>query len=124
MVRTDHSEARKYVERIVLTMKPGQCVQIDRDVFESAYRCGWPSIYETPRQAFLSSQVGSGWGAVTCRAPDHVLNQHYYTIGKHEEGPRRVYVDPDRESWFTKLPTGEYVPRAATPPSTEQSPAP
>ena len=111
--------AKAKVLHLVSRMKPGQYVDIDAWEFQDAYPSGWPSIYPSAREAFLSSQVGSGWGSVTCeRHP-----KGHYTIGIHEPGDKRVYVDPDREDWFTKLPNGEYVPRAqAAPPSPSPSP--
>lgn len=81
----------------------GQCMDIEGHLFREAFMCGWPTIYNTPEQAFLSSMIGSAWGAWTVmRRPDKDI----YTICRHQESDKQFYVDPDREWMFNKMPDG------------------
>lgn len=89
-------------------MKPGQEIEVVAHIFERAYPSGFPSIYRNAREAFLSSRVGAAWGCWTCELHPH---KDCYRIGRHEEGKQRVYVDPDREHLFDRLPSGELVPK-------------
>lgn len=94
---------RNYINSHLIRMEVGQRINFSSDVFEKAFPCGWPSIYRTHEQAFLSAQMGSAFGAWTC---EKSLTDGSYRVGKHEEGKKRVYVDPDREHYFKKNDDG------------------
>jgi hypothetical protein len=93
------SPDRDNIEYQLDRMKIGQRLDVPAREFQRAYPCGWPTIYDTPEQAFLSSRIGSAWGAWTVHR--HESGGHY-TISRYEEGKRRVYVDPDRAHLFHK----------------------
>jgi len=100
--------ARDYIEKHLSRMEIGNECMFSGDVFRSAYPCGWPSIYDTHVQSFLSKQMGSGWGEWTC---EHLADKDAYKVGKHKGGNKRVYIDPDREHLYMKQPDGTYKPR-------------
>ena len=75
-------------------MKVGERVEIAREIFQDEFPCGWPTIYRTYSQAFLSSQIGSAWRAWKCHQDPISGN---YIVSHHEPGNTRVYIDPDRE---------------------------
>ena len=50
---------KEYIEYQCYRMKIGEYIKFDRLVFSDAFAFGWPTIYETPIQAFLSSMIGS-----------------------------------------------------------------
>ncbi len=52
----------EYIREECYRMKEGEGINISRYVFNEAFPCGWPSIYRTPTEAFLSSMIGSAWG--------------------------------------------------------------
>jgi hypothetical protein len=93
----------EYIRRKCERMKVGQCLVFERNFFNDAFPCGWPSIYETPDQVFLSSMVGSAFGGWK-------VDRNYRTgdvrVSRHKESDRRYYVDPDRQHLFTKMPDG------------------
>jgi hypothetical protein len=91
--------ARSMIDDHCANMKPGQRVTITRRIFLEAYPCGWPSIYETPEQAFLSSKIGSAWGCWRVTVDPFSGDR---IISRHEESDRRVYVDPDRAHLFER----------------------
>lgn len=99
---------REYIEHDLAFMAEGQEIVISAELFERAYPCGWPSIYNTHREAFLSSRIGSAWGAWTC---EQLFRSGDYRVGRHKEGPKLVYCDPDRDYLYDRLPSGELVPR-------------
>lgn len=93
---------------LLATVKVGQAADIGRLEFERAFRCGWPSIYRTSRQRFLSFMPGSAWGEWTCEL-DGPADR--YVIRRNKGDPtRRVYVDPDREHLFHRQGDGTLVP--------------
>lgn len=83
-------------------MKIGEHIEINREMFQDAFPCGWPTIYRTHRQAFLSCHIGSSWGAWRCEENPMTGN---YEISRHEPGNERVYIDPDREHLWKVLPS-------------------
>jgi hypothetical protein len=102
------TECRKFLQEMVRRMKVGEYLKVDGREFVRAFPCGWPSMYRTNTEAFLSAQIGSSWGCV--RATQDPINGTV-TISKHEEDTRRHYVDPDREHLFKKDVDGFWVPR-------------
>ena len=98
--------SRSYIRHILSKMKCGEHIVIDRRCFQEAYPCGWPSIYETSEQAFLSSQVGSAWGTWRVRIIPENGNR---IVSKHEPSEERYYVDPDREHLFKRQRNGTFV---------------
>ena len=96
---------RKYLEHILDRMKPGEHIQIDHYSFQKAYPCGWPSIYETHEEAFLSSRIGAAWG---CWEVNTIPKNGNYVVSRHKESNKRYYVDPDRKHLFEKMPDGTY----------------
>lgn len=99
------SRDRQLVEDILLGVKVGQEIVIDKFQMESAYRFGFPSIYNSVEESFLSSMVGSSWGCWTCKRD---INGNYI-IGHHDEKPGMVYVDPDRSHLYKKSSSGFLV---------------
>lgn len=87
--------------RECMAMKVGQRYHIEGRAFRDAYRCGWPTIYNTPEEAFLSSMPGSAYGTFTVKRAEPVRDE--YIIERHEEGDKRVYVDPDRRHLFKEV---------------------
>lgn len=85
------------IRELCRNIKVGEQIEIARQCFEDEFRCGWPTIYRTPREAFLSSQIGSAWGTYRCEQNPITGN---YRISRHEPGKERVYIDPDREDWY------------------------
>lgn len=105
---------RDEIEHHMRYMKPGTFLSVPAREFCLAYPCGWPSIYETHEQAFLSSAIGSAsgvWRVVFQMGPNPA-----YVISRHEEDVtgRRHYVDPDRAYLFDQQPDGTFV-RNGTP---------
>ena len=98
--------SRKAIEAILKTMVVGQRVYFNRRDFEEAYPCGWPTIYHSHEQAFLSSRPGSAWGSWRVHY-DVMHNQ--YGVERAPEGPKRVYVDPDRAHFYDRKPNGTLV---------------
>ena len=94
---------RHYVESELRTLDVGQSIVIERHIFQEAYRCGWPGMYETPEQAFLSGRVGSAWGTWRVRVLPESGDR---IVSRHEAGEKRVYCDPDREWMFKRMPDG------------------
>lgn len=99
---------RGHVEAELRGLEIGQSIVIDRHIFEEAYRCGWPSIYETPEQAFLSSRIGSAWGAWRVKV---LLENGNRVVSRCEEQDKRVYCDPDRDWMFKRMPDGSLEKR-------------
>lgn len=97
---------REFFERRLRKMAEGTYLDVDGRDFRRMYPCGFPTIYDTPEQSFLSKQVGSAWGVWTCT---HKFSSDVYTIGHHAETRTRVYVDPDHAHMFKRLPSGELV---------------
>lgn len=98
---------RSYCDRLCNQLKIGQEICFSEDVFENAYPCGYPSIYNNHMEAFLSSKIGSAWG---CWKVNQNLESGYYIVSRHHEGTKRVYVDPDRAHLFTEV-NGTLEPR-------------
>lgn len=93
----------EYIRAQCYQMKEGERLRIECDAFNRAFPCGWPSIYETSEQAFLSGMIGSAWGTFTVTR-DIVTGD--VTICRNPAGDKRVYCDPDREHWFRRTPDG------------------
>jgi len=102
---------REYIRELCSRMTEGKEMAIARGVFQDAYPSGWPSIYNNSMEAFLSSMIGSAWGVWTVRQDFETGN---YVIGRHREGNRRVYIDPDRAYLFKKDADGYLIPRSNT----------
>ena len=98
--------SKRDIQNICYEMKPGEAIRFSGWVFNEAFPCGFPSIYNTPMEHFLSSMIGSAWGSFTI---DRDFASGDYTIRRHEESDKRVYVDPDRAYMFNKMPSGELV---------------
>ena len=90
---------RSYCDQLCNQLKIGQEICFSREVFENAYPCGYPAIYNNHMEAFLSSKTGSAWG---CWKVNQNLESDYYIVSRHHEGTKRVYVDPDRAHLFTE----------------------
>ena len=103
------SSAHDHVQGLVVRLKPGEHICFAGRLFREAYPCGWPSIYETHEQSFLSKQMGSAWGAFRVQArPD----EDVFEVSRHHpDERRRVYVDPDREHLYRRAPDGSYAPK-------------
>jgi hypothetical protein len=99
---------RDFIQMHVDRLNLGQCVTFDGLVFARAFPCGFPSIYNTSVEAFLSRQVGSAWGCI--RAEQDPLTGNV-TVSRHEEGQHRVYVDPDRAHLYRRDEHGHLVPK-------------
>jgi len=100
---------RRYLNKIFRGMKIGDCVRIEESIFREAYPCGWPSMYRTPEQAFLSSMIGSAWGVWRVRFD---YESRSYIVSKYQGSEtKRYYVDPDRECLFKKELDGSLVRR-------------
>ncbi len=97
------NEYREEIDHICDNMKVGECAAISIGNFEKAYPCGFPSIYKTHEQAFLSSKIGSSFGAWHV---EYFHEQGQVRILRCKEGGKRVYVDPDREHLFKRMPDG------------------
>lgn len=95
-----------FVQMMVNKLQVGQCIDFGGHRFREDFRCGYPSIYNTSVQSFLSKQIGAAWGSVTCVHDEY---NDVYRVCKHEVNEqRRVYVDPDRECLY-EFVNGEYV---------------
>ena len=99
-------DTAQYIKKECYRMKPGQRIVVDYHMFQDAFVCGFPSIYQTPREAFLSSMIDSGRG--TFRVSRNPMDGHY-TISRHEPEDKRYYVDPDRRHLFNELADGTLV---------------
>lgn len=88
---------REIIDKTCAEMKEGQEARFDHFTFSEAFPCGFPSIYNTHEEAFLSSRIGSAWGTWKVRQ-DPIT--HDYIISRHVAGDKRVYVDPDRAHLF------------------------
>lgn len=94
----------KRIIEMVEHMQVGTRTEIDGIVFDDAFPCGFPSIYQTSVQHFLSNFVGSAWGRATV---ERQLERQNYIISRNgEDLTKRVYVDPDREHLFQRMPNG------------------
>lgn len=93
--------ARTIIQYELRRMSIGQEIVFDRYIFVEAYLCGWPSIYNSHEESFLSCQIGSAWGVWRVRFD---FEHEFYIVSKHEESKKRYYVDPDRAYLFTRLP--------------------
>ncbi|MDP1628817.1 hypothetical protein [Parvibaculum sp.] len=102
------NRTRAEIDRLCDTMKIGQCLDVFGSDLRDAYPFGWPTIYETVEQAFLSSKTGAAWGAWTVKSqyPDRDV----YTISRNEPGDKRVYADPDQMHHFAQMPDGTLQP--------------
>src|SRR3990167_10004134 len=97
------SGERDYANSVLRTMRVGQHISLDGHFFRRAFPCGFPSIYETHEQAFLSSRIGSAWGGWRVWYDGY---KDSFIVSRHEEGDKRVYVDPDRQHLFKRMPDG------------------
>lgn len=85
-------------------------MNVDGREFRDLFSCSFLSIYGTPEQKFLGGMMGSAFGAWRVRKDPL---KDVYVISRHEEGGPRVYVDPDREWMFERLPDGTLRNRMA-----------
>ena len=101
----DRSAIRDYIRSTCYSLKEGQEHRIERRYFDDAFgsMCGFPGIYETPEQAFLSGMIGSGWGAFRVRRDAETGD---VVVSRHQESDRRYYADPDRMYLYKKMPDG------------------
>jgi hypothetical protein len=101
-----NARARWILEQID-RMEIGQQLTVDARFFEDAFGCHALDLQNaTARDRFLSGRIGSAWGCWTC---DLELYERFYTIGRHQEGKKRVFVDADRAHLYRTLPSGELV---------------
>ncbi len=94
---------KEYIQSICYRMKPGEHIKFNRYEFSNAFAFGWPTIYETPIQAFLSSMIGSGcgvWRVVRDQETGDII------VSRHEESEKRYYIDPDRRHLFKRVEDG------------------
>jgi hypothetical protein len=99
-------DSRGYLKEECYRMKVGQRLVIDRRIFQDAFICGFPSIYETSEQAFLSSMIDSGRGTWRVHRD---FEKGDYVVSRHKPSDKRYYIDPDREHLFKKLPDGSLI---------------
>jgi hypothetical protein len=99
----EKTSAREYLAEHLDRMKIDERLDIEGHIFRRAYSWGWPTIYNTPFEAFLSSRIGSAWG---CWGVYHRGDKDVYVVSRHKEGKKRVYVDPDRAHLFKRMPDG------------------
>lgn len=99
---------RNYVDKLCNNLKIGECITISYFKFEEAFPYGYPSIYRTSVEAFLSSKIGAAWG---CWKVTQDFFTRNYTISRHEESNQRVYCDPDREHLFKRNKEGFLIPK-------------
>lgn len=97
---------RDEIQAACYGMDVGQCLALDARKFRDAFPCGWPSIYETSEQAFLSSMIGSMYGTFRVHIDDRCS---IVTISRHAESKEIHYVDPDRAVYYDRKPNGTYV---------------
>lgn len=95
---------------------PGQELVISHLDFTETFCSGWPSMYETPEQSFLSKMVGSAWGSWTVRrnaeTGDFIVRKGLrYEYDENYRLDRRVYVEPDRDHLFEKTQDGYFILR-------------
>jgi len=96
-------KARYIRELCYETIGERERLTMDGRLFDEAFLCGWPTIYETPEQVFLSGMIGSGCGMWRV---SRNLETGNVTISRHKASDKRYYIDPDREYLFTKQPDG------------------
>ena len=98
---------------MVERMGAGECIDFDARIFEDAFSIGpwggFPGIYRTSIQMFLSNTTGSAWGRQTAEyisgpMPVVRIEKHWHYHEPYEM--KRVYVDPDREDLFKRMPDG------------------
>ena len=99
-------DTAQYIKKECYRMKEGERVTVERRMFQDAFTYGFPTIYWTPREAFLSSMIDSGRG--TFRVSQN-LETGNYTISRHKPENERYYVDPDRRHLFNKQADGTLV---------------
>lgn len=97
---------KQQIQNILYKMKIGEEIVISCSVFEESFQCGWPSIYRTHEEAFLSSMIGSGCGMWRVRCNGFSMDR---IISRHEESDKRYYVDPDRAHLFKIGPDGTLI---------------
>ena len=100
--------SKKFIQEYCYRLKVGECINFSYRLFHMAFQpdhC-WGGIYQTTRQAFLSSMIGSAWGKWTVWFDQ--VNMEYVRVCKHETTNKRVYVDPDREHLFDNI-NGELI---------------
>lgn len=91
------------ISQQVNQMRVGQALKISREEFEGYFHSDLRG-YGTPRDALLSSCIGSAYGSVRVFQDPVTLD---YTISRHEEDPNAshqsylYHVDPDRQYLFT-----------------------
>ncbi|MEP6827897.1 MAG: hypothetical protein ABJA10_07465 [Aestuariivirga sp.] len=94
------------LDEICDRMKVGQRFDLSRTDFAEANPYGWPSMYRTPEQAFLSRRIGAMYGAWKIH---HWIDKPHLTIERCEiDASKITYVDPDQEHHFIKLPDGTF----------------
>ncbi|KKM28187.1 hypothetical protein LCGC14_1567160 [marine sediment metagenome] len=92
-----------YIKAKCYRMKVGNCLRVSGKMFLKAFPFGFPTIYKTPEQAFLSTMMGSAWGVWRV---DRDFDSMDFIISRHEESKKRYYADPDREHLFKRVEDG------------------
>jgi hypothetical protein len=101
--------ARKIIDYYCNRMGVGRSINFDHHLFEEAFPCGYPTIYNNHIEAFLSSKIGSAWGCWRC---EMIPETGDYIVSRHEGSDRRVYCDPDRRHLFVEDKDGYLIPIA------------
>ena len=94
---------REHIHLECYRMKVGERAILPRRLFNVAFPCGYPSIYQTSIQAFLSGMIGSGCGVWRAEQDPETGD---IMVSRHEESKKRYYVDPDREHLFKRVEDG------------------
>ncbi len=97
------NRAREMAKAECYKMEEGQRIEFCGRAFSEAFPCGWPTIYKTHEQAFLSTMIGSAWG---CWRVSKNYEKNNYVISRHPESDKRFYADPDRAHLFKSMPDG------------------
>jgi hypothetical protein len=97
------TEKGEYIKVQCYEMKVGEYIKFNWYDFSDAFAFGWPTIYETPIQAFLSSMMGSGCGVWRAEQDPETGD---VIVSRHKESKKRYYVDPDRKHLFKHVEDG------------------
>jgi hypothetical protein len=101
-------DKKDFINMLYEEVKEGQELEVSRFLILDNFICGFPTIYNTPEEAFLSSMIGSSWGVWRIRKN---VEKATYIISRHSESSFRYYVDPDRAHLFKPGPDNTLIKR-------------